>query len=247
MDRRNVTDHPGTVHPGTVHEGLLNSYDGSLIGFTCGARHHDILRLNSMPDPAHLTEAPATCTGCRAAVTGETPHPADVARECADAVLADADRRGYPPSLDDEGLRLAFVRLTPDSGELRPVFERLARGVYDPENSYRAEPLYPLIKEHLADWLTERALKVPEGTPKVLVEYTRHTGGTVQVPVGVGDRLMRCGVASGIWYTATVTAIETSGVTVQDKDGWTRRWDRHDFHHWFFKLDRAPLPAELAA
>lgn len=169
---------------------------------------------------------------------------ADVACEIATAVLAEADGRGYPPSLDNEGLRLAFVRLVPDSGKQRPVFERLARGVYDPENSYRTEPLYALVREHLADKLTERALEAPaDGTPRVFVEYTRYTGGTVQAPVGVGDRLMRNGVASGIWYTVTVTAVEPAGVTVQGEDGWTRRWDRSDFHLWFFKLDRAPLPA----
>lgn len=242
MDRRNVTGHEGTVH-----EGLFNSYTGDFIDVACDAGRRAVVHPYEKLNPARLTEDALSCTGCRAAVAGTSLHPAEVARECAAAVLAEADGRGYPPSLDDEGLRLAFVRLAPSSGNSRPLFERLARGVYDPERSYRTEPLYALIQEHLADMMTERALEVPEdGIPSVRVEYTRWTGGKVQAPVGVGDRLMRNGVASGIWYTVIVTAVEQAGVTVRDEDGQSRRWDLHDFHLWFFKLDRAPLPAVAA-
>lgn len=242
MDRRNVTGHEGAVH-----EGLFNSYTGDFIDVACDAGRRAVVHPYEKLNPARLTEDALSCTGCRAAAAGTSPHPADVARECAAAVLAEADGRGYPPALDNEGLRLAFTRLVPSSGDRRSLFERLARGVYDPERSYQTEPLYALIQEHLADLMTERALEVPEGTPRVTVEYTRWTGGKVQAPVGVGDRLMRNGVASGIWYTVTVTAVEQAGVTVEDEDGRARRWDRQDFHAWFFKLDRAPLPAVAAA
>lgn len=236
MDRRNVIDHEGSIH-----RGLFNSHTGSLIDTACDAGRRAVVHPYRKLDPAHITGEPLTCAGCRSSVKEA------VARECAEAVLAEADGRGYPPAMDNEGLRLAFGRLASSSGERRPLFERLARGVYDPQRSYRTEPLYALIQEHLADLMTERALEVPEGTPRVTVEYTRWTGGTVQAPVGVGDRLMRNGVASGIWYTVTVTAVEQAGVTVEDEDGRARRWDRDDFHAWFFKLDRAPLSAVAAA
>lgn len=237
MDRRNVTGHDGTVH-----EGLLNSHTGDFIDVACDAGRRSVVHPYEKLESARLTGNPLSCAGCQSSTK------ADVARECADAVLAEANGRGYPPAMDDEGLRLALHRLVPVAGEMRPLFERLARGVYDPENSYRTEPLYAVIREHLADSMTDRALEAPaDGTPRVLVEYTRYTGGKVQAPVGVGDRLMRNGVASGIWYTATVTAVESAGVTVRDEDGQLRRWDRSDFHRWFFKLDRAPLPARAAA
>lgn len=237
MDHRNVTGHDGTIH-----EGLLNSHTGDFIDTACDAGRYAVVHPYEKLDPARLTENPLSCAGCQSSTK------VDVARVCADAVLAEADGRGYPPSLDNEGLRLAFHRLAPNGGDLRPVFERLARGVYDPENSYRTQPLYAVITEQLTDLMTERALEAPaDGTPRVLVEYTRYTGGKVQAPVGVGDRLMRDGVASGIWYTATVTAVESAGVTVRDEDGQLRRWDRSDFHRWFFKLDRAPLPTRAAA
>ncbi|MER5372546.1 hypothetical protein [Streptomyces sp. NPDC002553] len=240
MDRRNVT-----ALNGLVHEGLFNSHTGLLIDVACDANRHAVVEPYTQFDPMQLTEDPATCTGCRALLDGAQGaprHPADVARECAAAVLADADNRGYPPTLDDEGLRLAFVRLAPDAGDLRALFERLARGVYDPQNSYRTEPLYALIREYLVDTLTERALEVPDGTPEVMVWYVRYTGGELQAPVGVGDRLTYDGLASGHWDTGTVTAVEDSGVLVDFHNGLPpRRYQRHEVCRWFaFKRDRAP-------
>ncbi|MER7487968.1 hypothetical protein ABTY20_19080 [Streptomyces sp. NPDC126497] len=241
MDRRNVIGLDGTVH-----QGLLNSHTGDFIGPACDAGRHAVVRPYEKLDPARLTEDVLTCIGCTAAVTGETAHPADVARTVADAVLADADRRGHLPPLDNEALRLAFVRIAGDAGELRPVFERLARGVYDPENNYRAEPLYPLIKEHLADDLTARALTVPEGTPDIRVRYTRWTGGNVQVPVGVGDRLVWDGIASGHWDRFTVLVVERGGIIAQSDDGWTNRFSRDEVRRFFaYKADRAPQPVAV--
>jgi hypothetical protein len=241
MDRRNVT-----ALNRLVHEGLCNSYTGALIGFTCAAPHYEVLRLNSMPEPERLTDDRASCTGCRAILDGNLPHPADVAHEIADLVLADADRRGYPPALDNEGLRLVFERLAPDIGDMRPLFERLARGVYDPRNSYRTQPLYALVRQHLDDQLTERARVVPKGTPEVLVRYTRYTGGDIRVPVGVGDRLTYDGLASGHWPTGTVASVEDSGILVDYHDGYPpRHYKRHEVPLWFaFKVNRAPLTNE---
>jgi hypothetical protein len=245
MDRRNVIGLDGTIH-----QGLFNPHTGFFIDLACDAGRYAAVRHYEKLDPECITDLAPTCTGCTAAVAGETPHPADVARMCADVVLADADRRGHLPALDNEALRLAFVRLAPAAAdELRPVLERLARGVYDPENNYRTEPLYDLIQEHLADDLTARALTEPEGegdTPRVLVKYTRFTGGEVQSPVRAGDRLMHNGITSGMWYTVTVLSVESSGIAVRDNDGWTRRWDRAGFHRWFSKLDRLPQTQSAA-
>lgn len=241
MDRLNVTGHDGTVH-----QGLFNSFTEEFIDLACDAGRYAVVRHYAKLDPARLTGDATTCAGCTAAVNGAAPHPADVAREIADAVLADADRRGYLPPLDDEALRLAFVRLAPDSGELRPVFERLARGVYDPENNYRTEPLYALVQEHLTDDLTERARRVPEGTPEILIRYTRWTGGDVLVPVGVGDRLVKDGLASGHWDRFTVLVVERGGIVAQSDDGWTNRFSRDEVRRFFaFKTDRAPEPAAV--
>lgn len=236
MDRRNVIGLDGTVH-----QGLLNSYNGFFIDVACEAGRYAAVRPYEKLDPASLTEDATTCTGCTAAVAGEAPHPADIARQCADIVIADADARGYVPSLDNEALRLAFRRLVPGiDGELRPVFERLARGVYDPENNYRTEPLYDLIQEHLTDDLTARAMAVPEGTPEVLIRYTRWTGGDVQVPVGVGDRLVWDGIASGHWDRFTVLVVERGAIIAQSDDGWTNRFTRDEVRRFFaFKTDRA--------
>ncbi|MFB7836194.1 hypothetical protein [Streptomyces sp. NPDC056056] len=247
MDRRNATGLNGLIH-----EALFNSHTGFLIDVTCDATRYTVVKHYAQFDPALLTDAPATCTGCRTildAAPGAPRHPADTARECADIVLADADNRGYPPTLDDEGLRLAFARLAPGTGHLRPLFEDLARGVYDPQNSYRTQPLYALTREHLADTLTERALKVPANTPKVLVRYVRHTGGELQVPVGVGDLLTGDGIASGHWPTGTVTAVETSGVLVDFHDSYPpRHYHRHEVPRCFaFKRDRAPHPTQPPA
>jgi len=241
MDRRNVTGHAGTVH-----QGLLNSHTGFFIDVACDAGRYAVVRHYEKLDPARLTEDALTCPGCMAAVAGEKTHPADLARQCPDAVIADADRRGYVPPLDNEALRLAFVHLAPDSGELRPVFERLARGVYDPENHYRTEPLYDLIQEHLTDDLTARAGVVPEGTPGVFIRYTRFTGGSVQVPVGVGDRLVKDGIASGHWDRFTVLVVERGGIIAQSDDGWTNRFTRDEVRRFFaYKTDRAPQPATV--
>ncbi|WP_431985252.1 hypothetical protein [Streptomyces qinglanensis] len=247
MDRRNVAGLSGLVH-----EGLFNSHTGFLIDVACGAGRYTVVEPYTQFDPALLTGGPATCTGCRAllgGVQGAPRHPADVARECAHAVLADADSRGCPPVLDDEGMRLVFARLAPDAGGLRPLFERLARGAYDPQNSYRTQPLYALIGEHLADMLTERALQVPAGTPEVLIRYTRYTGGELQVPVGVGDRLTCDGLASGHWPTGTVITVEDSGVLVDFHDGFPpRHYQRREVSRWFaFKRDRAPLATQSPA
>ncbi|WP_331732029.1 hypothetical protein OG613_47320 (plasmid) [Streptomyces sp. NBC_00015] len=242
MDRRNVTGLNGLVH-----EGLFNSHTGFLIDVACHADRYAVVEPYTQFDPVLLTEDPATCTGCRVllgGIQGGPRHPADIARECADAVLADADNRGYPPALDDEGMRLAFVRLAPDAGGLRPLFKRLARGVYDPLNSYRTEPLYALTQEHLVDTLTERAMVVPAGTPEVLIRYVRFTGGELQVPVGVGDRLTYDGLASGHWDTGTVTAVENSGILVDVHNGLPpRHYERHEVSRSFaFKRDRASAP-----
>ncbi|MFE2850191.1 hypothetical protein ACFXJO_03560 [Streptomyces lavendulae] len=242
MDRRNATGLNGQIH-----EALFNSHTGFLIDVTCNATRYTVVKPYTQFDPALLTKAPATCTGCRTildAAPGAPRHPADIARECADILLTDADTRGYPPTLDDEGLRLAFTRLAPDTGHLRPLFEDLARGVYDPQNSYRTQPLYALTREHLADTLTERALQVPPNTPKVTVRYVRHTGGELQVPVGVGDRLTRNGLASGHWPTGTVTAVDTSGILVDFHDGYPpRHYHQHEVPRCFaFKRNRAPQP-----
>ncbi|MFH8805290.1 hypothetical protein ACH4F6_38075 [Streptomyces sp. NPDC017936] len=241
MDRRNVTGHDGTVH-----EGLFNTHTGFLIDLTCDENRYAVVRHYEKLDPARLTDAPLTCAGCTAAAGGDAPHPADLARACADVVLAYADRRGHVPPLDNEALRLAFVRIASDDGELRPVFERLARGVYDPENNYRVEPLYPLIREHLTDDLTARALTVPEGTPEVLIRYTRWTGGSVQVPIGVGDRLVWDGLASGHWDRFTVLVVEHGGIIAQSDDGWRNHFSKDDVRRFFaYKTDRAPQPAAV--
>lgn len=240
MDRRNVTGLNGLVH-----EGLFNSHTGFLIDVTCDANRYAVVEPYTQFNPALLTGAPATCTSCQAILDGApgTPrHPADIARECAHLVLADADNRGYPPELDNEGLRLAFLRLASGAGDLHSLFTRLARGAYDPQNSYRTQPLYALTRELLADALTERAMEVPANTPEVLIRYTRYTGGKLQAPVGVGDRLTYDGLASGHWPTGTVTAVEDSGVLVDFHDGFPpRRYKRHEVSRWFaFKRDRAP-------
>lgn len=239
MDHRNVTGHDGTVH-----EGLLNAYTGFLIDVACDAGRYAVVRHYEKLDPARLTDAAITCPGCKAVAAGEAPHPADIARTIADSVLAEADGRGFPPSLDDEGLRLAFARIAPSAdGELRPVFDRLARGTYDPGNNFRAEPLYPLIRQHLDDDLTARAQVVPEGTPGVLIRYTRFTGGSLQVPISVGDRLVKDGLASGHWDRFTVLVVESGAIIAQSDDGWTNRFNQDEVRRFFaYKLDRAPQP-----
>lgn len=222
MDHHNVIDHQGAVH-----EGLFNAHTGFLIDLACGAGRYEIVHPYRQLDPARITEAPLSCPSCKEINAGgpaAPPHLNDLTREHAKAVLALADRRGYPPALDHEGLRLAFEALD----------------LTNPP----AEKLYPLIREHLTTMLTERALTVPEGTPKVLVEYRRYTGGIVQAPIGVGDRLMRNGIVSGHWPIVEVTAIKNTPngvvVTVRDKDQRPFDWTASKVTRRFFKLDRGP-------
>ena len=224
MDHRNVTDHQGAVH-----EGLFNASTGFLIGLACGAGRYEIVHHFERLDPARISEAPLSCPTCKkidAAEPDAPPHLSSLTREHAEAVLALTDRRGFPPALDNEGLRLAFAALNSA----------------DPP----VEELYPLVREHLTTMLTERALTVPEGTPEILVEYTRYTGGTVQAPIGVGDRLMYNGIASGHWPVVEVTAIDTTPdgifVSVSEKNQRPYRWSAEDISRRFFKLDRGPRP-----
>ncbi|RLU82549.1 hypothetical protein CTZ27_29945 [Streptomyces griseocarneus] len=221
LDTHRVTDHQGAVHTA-----LFNAYTGFLIDLACGAGRYRAVHHYEKFDPARLADAPLSCLTCAAVDAGGPDAPrsvADTTRELAARVLAHADSRGYAHGMDNEALRLSFVALGLDT----------------------PKKLYPLIREHLTAAMTQRALTVPDGTPRVLVKYTRFTGGTLMVPVGVGDRLMHDGVASGIWYTVKVTAIEKrpSGVvvTVLEKD-WPHpsEWGDADFTRWFSKLDRGP-------
>jgi hypothetical protein len=226
MKRQRVFDHHGAVH-----EGLFNSYTGFLIDLTCEQNRYAIVHPYHQMDPARLTVAPLSCPVCQeitAGGPGAPPHPAELTLTHAQAVLAHADRQRRVPALDNEGLRLAF--------------EGMARrgGMGDPP----ATTLYPLVQEHLADLLTERALSVPVGTPEAWVRYTRFTGGAVTAPVCVGDRLLYDGTASGLWMVAEVDAIEEDAkdgvvVTLLYKD-WPppRRWESGKLSRWFSKLDR---------
>ena len=216
-------------HQGEVHDGLFNAYTGFLIDLACEAGRYAVVRHYEHLDPARITEAPLSCPSCMAANSPDPtapPHRGRATLEQAKAVLSRADQRGYPPPLDDEGLRLAFEALGWDHPPART--------------------LYPLIREHLTDMLTDRALTVPDGVPSVLVEYTRYTGGTLKAPIGVGDRLMHDGIASGNWSRVRVDAIEDTPdgvvVTVTEKD-WPhpRKWTGPDVTRWFLKLDRAPI------
>jgi hypothetical protein len=241
MDRSNVAGHDGTVH-----QALLNSRTAKFIDVACDAGRYAVVRPYEKLDQARLTNDALTCPGCTAAVAGDVDHPADVARRCADAVLADADRRGYPASPDDEALRQAFVRLAPTGEELRPVFERLARGVYDPENDFRTEPLYALIREHLADALTARALDVADPIPGATARYTAFTGGDVVAPLAVGDRVMRTAYASGLWWFGTITGTDGGTVLVCESGHATPfRYQVSEMNGLFAKLDRAPVPAAV--
>ncbi|MER6196104.1 hypothetical protein ABT234_01815 [Streptomyces sp. NPDC001586] len=227
MDHKNLIGHDGAVH-----EGLLNSHTGFLIDVACDAGRYSVVHHYEHLDPARVTDAPLSCPACVAAsppVAGSL-HRGRLAHRYAEDVLARADSRGYPPGLDDEALRLAFVALAVEE----PPSRRL----------------YALIREHLADMLTDRALAVPEGISQVLVPYRRYTGGEVQAPVGPGDRLMRDGVASGHFPIVRVEAVEESPtgvtVTVREKDWRPFTWSAQELGRCFFKLDRAPLPATAA-
>ncbi|MFB6886726.1 hypothetical protein ACFCY8_38590 [Streptomyces noursei] len=78
----------------------------------------------------------------------------------------------------------------------------------------------------------------------MLVEYQLYTGGTALAPVGVGDRLMRSGIASGHWPIVEVTAVESTPdgavVTVREKNWPPYRCPGREAARWFFKLDRNP-------
>jgi hypothetical protein len=229
MDHHNVIDHQGDVH-----EGVFNGHTGFLIELACGAGRYEIVYPYAQLDPARITKAPVSCLSCKeitAAGPGSPLHAENVAREHAEAVLALADHSGRSPALDNEGLRLAFETLSltnPPTGKL-----------------------YPLIREHLATKLTERALAVPEGIPEVLAVYHRYTGGAVHAPIGVGDRLMRNGIASGHWPIVEVTAIEDtpSGIVVSVSGENERpvNGPAVEVTRWFLKLDRGPRerPSEL--
>lgn len=231
MRHQNVIDRQGSVH-----EGLFNAYRGSLIDLACGAGRFAIVQPYEQLDPRQLTDAPPTCTACSAIASkapGAPPHLAEVTRAHAASIVARADRRGEPPMLDNEGLRIAFDDLAPAN--------------------VPARDLYPLIREHLADILTDRALAVPDGVPEVQIPYTRYTGGTVPAPIGVGDRVMYDGIASGHWTRSRVTAITDTQdgivVTLQDEgSNWhPRTWPAEDFVRHHVKIDRAATPGPPAS
>lgn len=226
-----------------VHEILRSSYNGRLIAFTCDAPFsiNDVLVYGCKPDPTRLTDDEVTCPGCLSVMNGAAPHPDDLSREIADAVLAETDRRGRVPVLANENLRL--------------MFEALIRGAGDDEERIRYEILvaqyyafhmtmYDLVRQHLDDLLTDRARVVPEGTPEVLVRYMRYTGGDVMVPVGVGDRLVSDGLASGHWDHCTVTAVDPDGINIEMDWGWRGRYAKDEVRRAFsFKTNSPPVPA----
>ncbi len=220
MDHKNVIDLSGVIH-----EGLFNTHTGFLIDLNCGGTRFDVVHPYEQLVPGAITEAPVSCHGCKQVAMEPLAHTSleNVTRAHAAAVLTLADNHGRVPELDGEGLRLAFAKLEPAS---RP-----------------SAVLYPVIREHLVEELTERALAKPDGVPEVLVEYPRYTGGTVQAPIGVGDRLMRNGVASGIWTIVEVAGIEeTRGgivVSLRELDGWVQKWPAGSVTRCLLKLDRA--------
>ncbi|GAA1334748.1 hypothetical protein GCM10009647_076610 [Streptomyces sanglieri] len=215
-------------HDGAVHEGLLNSHTGFLIDVACDAGRYSVVHHYEKLDPARVTDAPLSCPACVAASppTAGPLHRGRLAHRYAEDVLARADSRGYPPALDDEGLRLAFVALA----------------VEDPPS----RRLCALIREHLADMLTDRALAAPEGIPQVLVPYKRYTGGTVQAPVVPGDHLMHYSAAGGYFQYVWVDGLEESPdgivVTVHEKDRRPFTYSAHELGRRYSKLDWAPLP-----
>ncbi len=225
MDHKNVIDHGGEVH-----DGLFNGYIGFLIRLNCGASRYQVVEPYRRLDAARITIAPVSCWRCQqVAATAPAAEESveNLTRGYAGAVLAQADCAGRVPELDNEGLRLALAALD---------------AVGPP-----SQVLYGLIREHLVDVLTERALAKPDGVPEVLVEYRRYTGGTVQAPIGVGDRLMRNGVASGIWTIVEVAAIEESPsgviVSLREEGGPVHSWAARDVARRFLMLDR-PRRAE---
>lgn len=225
MEHKNVVGHDGRVH-----EGLFNAHTGFLIRLNCGQSRYEVVEPYEQLDPARIVEAPLSCGWCQqVTAAGPMAHLSieNVTRGHAVAVLSQADCAGRVPALDNEGLRLALAAVDPVRAPSRE--------------------LYDLIREHLVEALTERALTKPEGVPEVLVAYRRYTGGTVQAPIGCGNMLMRNGVASGFWTIVEVAAIEQQpgGVLVglREPDGRVYQWAARDVGRRFFKLDRT-RPAE---
>jgi hypothetical protein len=228
MDHKNLIGHDGAVH-----EGLLNSHTDFLVDVACDGGRYSVVHHYEKLDPARITDAPLSCPACVAANSPDTAqlHRGRLAHRYAEDVLALADSRKCPPARDDEGLRLAFVSLAVENPP--------------PRN------LYALIREHVTDMLTDRALAVPEGIPQVLVPYKRYTGGTVQAPVRPGDRLMHYSAAGGYFQYVWVDTLEESPdgivVTVHEKDRRPFTYSAHEVARRYSKLDWAPLPSEAAA
>lgn len=223
MEHKNITGHDGAVH-----EGLLNSHTGFLIDVACEAGRYSVVHHYEKLDPARVTDAPLSCPSCFAANSPATAqlHRGRLALRYAEDVLALADSRKRPPAQDDEGLQLAFVSLAAENPPPRSLYE--------------------LIREHVSDMLTDRAVAVPEGVPRVLVPYKRYTGGTVQAPVAPGDRLMHYSAAGGYFQYVWVNGLEDSPdgivVTVHEKDRRPVTYSAYGLGRRYSKLDWAPLP-----
>ncbi|MFI1648129.1 hypothetical protein ACH4XT_14490 [Streptomyces avidinii] len=220
-------------HDGAVHEGLLNSHTGFLIDVACDAGRYSVVHHYEHLDPARVTDAPLSCPACVAANSPATAHlhRGSMAHRYAEDVLALADTRERPPAQDDEGLRLAFVALAVENPPPRS--------------------LYALIREHVVDTMTDRALAVPEGVPEVFVPYKRYTGGTVQAPVGPGDRLMHYSAAGGYFQYVWVDGLEESPdgivVTVHERDRRPVTYSARELSRRYSKLDRAAPPEQHTA
>ncbi|MFE2268548.1 hypothetical protein ACFXB4_04860 [Streptomyces lavendulae] len=220
-------------HDGAVHEGLLNSHTGFLIDVACDAGRYSVVHHYEHLDPARVTDAPLSCPACIAANSPATAHlhRGSMAHRYAEDVLGLADVRERPPAQDDEGLRLAFVALAVENPPPRS--------------------LYALIREHVVDAMTDRALAVPEGVPEVFVPYKRYTGGTVQAPVGLGDRLMHYSAAGGYFEYVWVDGLEESPdgivVTVHERDRRPVTYSARELSRRYSKLDRAAPPEQHTA
>jgi hypothetical protein len=218
MDHKNVIDHGGIIH-----DGLFNAYDGFLISLNCGASRYEAVRPYEQLDPARVTDAPVSCERCQLVASSAARLSLEnVTRGQAAAILALADCAARVPALDNEGLRLALA----------------AAGLVTMPSVSR----YGLIREHLVEALTGRALAKPVGVPEVLVNYRRYTGGTVDAPIGFGDRLMYNGIASGIWTIVEVVGFEETCagviVSLRDSDGRVQKWPGNLVTYKFSKLDR---------